>query len=214
VTYSICVREGDRFGVAAAGALPAIGGVCPHASAAGAVATQGVTDPEVGRRCLDAVADGAGIGAAVVRVLADEISSDRLQIHGVDARGTAAHTGPACPGWAGHAEGAGRVVAGTALAGADVLETVERTYVDGARDAPLAERLVAALAAGERAGGDRRDLPVGSAAVVVARAGDRRLYDDLRVDASDTPVADLRATYRAAMRGYEAARTRYQTEKE
>jgi uncharacterized Ntn-hydrolase superfamily protein len=212
VTYSICVRERDagrlRFGVAAATRLPAVGSLCPHVGDRGAAAVQGVTDPDAGPRCLAALDDGDDIDGAVESALAVAGARERRQIHGVDAEGTAAYTGDACPGWAGHAAGAdgGHVVAGTALVGSSVLEAMERAYVEGEREAPLGRRLIAALAAGERAGGDCRDFPAGSAAVVVdGPERSRRLYDDLRVDASETPVADLRETYRLARRGHEAA---------
>ncbi|WP_251342359.1 DUF1028 domain-containing protein [Haloplanus halophilus] len=214
MTYSICVREraegGVRYGVAAATRLPAVGSVCPHVSAHGAVATAGVTDPEAGERCLSALAAGRSVGDAIAdRTAADGAES---QLHGVDAESTAAHTGPDCRPVAGHRTGEGYTVAGTSLEGKEVLAALERGYRENERDAPLVRRLLTALAAGEREGGDRRgeDLPVGSAAVVVATPGTGEpLYHDLRVDASDTPVADLRETYRRAKRGYEAAVERY-----
>ena len=93
------------------------------------------------------------------------------------------------------------------------LSDLAERVAEDERDAPLVYRLLTALAAGERAGGDGRDLPVGSAAAVVSTAAEPEpLYHDLRVDASETPVADLRETYRQAKRGYEAAVDRYQTE--
>lgn len=221
MTYSICVRErvadGDahRFGVAAATRLPAVGSVVPHVSDRGAVATAGIADPDLGERCLDALDSGRRLDA-VVDAYADERQS--AQIHGVGARATAAHTGADCPAVAGDATGEDDAraysVAGTSLADESVLDALARGYRDDERDAPLAYRLLTALAAAERAGGDRRtDLPVGSAAVVVETPGPAPLYHDLRVDASDSPVADLRDTYRRAKRGYEAALDRYsQTE--
>jgi uncharacterized Ntn-hydrolase superfamily protein len=211
VTYSICVREpadgGHRFGVAAATRLPAVGSVCPHVSGHGAVATAGVTDPDAGTRCLDALAAGDRLADAV-----DGAADAGSQIHGVGADSTAAHTGPDCRPVATHRTGEGYTVAGTSLAEAAVLDAMEGGYRENERHAPLARRLLTALAAGERAGGDRRaaELPVGSAAVVVSTPGDGEpLYHDLRVDASDAPVADLRETYRRAKRGYEAAVERY-----
>jgi uncharacterized Ntn-hydrolase superfamily protein len=102
-------------------------------------------------------------------------------------------------------------VGGTALADAGVLDALARGYRENERDASLPRRLLTALAAAERAGGDRRTDLVGSAAVAVATpgSGPAPLYHDLRVDASDSPVADLRETYRRAKRGYEAALDRY-----
>jgi uncharacterized Ntn-hydrolase superfamily protein len=213
VTYSICVRErgpdGWYFGVAAAARVPAVGSVCPHASDVGAVAVAGVTGADVGTRVLDAVADGHRIDDAVDAMTAEEGATQR-QIHGVGVGASGTHTGTDCQPVAASRDGDGYTVGGTALADDGVLDAMAQGYAENERDAPLVRRLLTALAAGERAGGDDRDLPVGSAAVVVLSAGgDDPLYHDLRVDASETPVADLRDTYRRAKRGYEAAVERY-----
>ena len=222
MTYSICVRERVeggrnapryRFGVAAAARLPAVGSVCPHAGDHGAVATAGLTDPGVGKRCLAALAAGDPIDAALADATAD---GEGRQIHGVDAASTAAHTGADCRSVATHRTADGYTVAGTSLPDEATLDAMARGYRENERDAPLVRRLLTALAAGERAGGDRREeLPVGSAAVVVSTpGGGEPLYHDLRVDASDSPVADLRETYRRARRGYEAALERYDPQTE
>lgn len=214
MTYSICVREsgdgGHHFGVAAATRLPAVGSVCPHVSDHGAVATAGVTNPDAGARCLSTLASGGRLVDAFADVTATD--GDGSQLHGVDAAETAAHTGADCRPVATHRTGEGYTVAGTSLTEETVLDAMEQGYRENERDAPLVRRLLTALAAGERAGGDRRDeeLPVGSAVVVVSTPGaGEPLYHDLRVDASDSPVADLRETYRLAKRGYEAAVERY-----
>jgi len=219
VTYSICVREreaeGYRFGVAAAARVPAVGSVCPHVGDGGAVAVAGVADRNLGARCLAGLADGQRLDAVVGEATEDDAAA-RWQLHGVDAASSVAHTGDDCRSVAGHREGNGYTVAGTSMADDDVLGALEQGYTENERDAPLVHRLLTALAAGERAGGDGRDLPVGSAAVVVRTpgAGAEPLYHDLRVDASETPVADLRETYRGAKRGYEEAVERYSASRE
>jgi uncharacterized Ntn-hydrolase superfamily protein len=212
VTYSICVRERDeggcRFGVAAATRVPAVGSVCPHVGEDGAVAVAGVADRDLGPWCLSELDAGARIEAVVDG--ADDAGAASRQLHGVSAGSSAAHTGEDCPAFAGHHVGDGYTIAGTSIADEGVLDALEQGYAENERDAPLVYRLLTALAAGERAGGDRRDLPVGSATVVVNTGRDAEpLYHDLRVDASETPVADLRETYRQAKRGYEAAVERY-----
>jgi len=220
VTYSICVRErseaGCRFGVAAAARVPAVGSVCPHVDDRGAVAVAGVADRNLGSRCLSGLADGRGLDAVLdALAAADGVEATaRRQVHGVGADSGAARTGDDCRPVAAHRVGDDYTVAGTSLADEGVLDALERGYAENERAAPLANRLLTALAAGERAGGDGRDLPVGSAAVAVStpESGPEPLYHDLRVDASETPVADLRETYRRAKRGYEAAVERYQTE--
>jgi uncharacterized Ntn-hydrolase superfamily protein len=211
VTYSICVRErgetGDRFGVAAATRVPAVGSVCPHVGGRGAVSVAGVADRDLGPQCLSEL--DAGRRLEDVLDDADDAAASR-QLHGVDAESSAARTGEDCPAVADHRVGDGYTVAGTSMADEGVLDALEQGYAANERDAPLAHRLLTALAAGERAGGDRRDLPVGSAAVVVNTGREPEpLYHDLRVDASETPVVDLRETYRQAKRGYEAAVERY-----
>jgi uncharacterized Ntn-hydrolase superfamily protein len=84
---------------------------------------------------------------------------------------------------------------------------------DGDPDVPLAERLIDALAAGHAEGGDKReDLHVQSAALLVTTTEDREMvpyYNDLRVDATETPIEDLRETYAYATEGFEMAVERY-----
>ena len=84
--------------------------------------------------------------------------------------------------------------------------------------APLPERLVDALEAGHEAGGDKREeLPVQSAALVVEDTEERpfdRRYTDLRVDATETPIADLRATYEMAVEGHADAMAKYRAASE
>lgn len=104
----------------------------------------------------------------------------------------AAHTGSACRSWAGHHEGPGFVVAGNILSGPEVIAAMAESFMG--QTGELALRLVGALAAGERAGGDVRGRQ--SAAVPIARAGggiegmDDRLLD-LRVDDDSDPVGEL-----------------------
>lgn len=213
MTYSICVRErgeeGWHFGVACAARVPAVGSVCPHVSDGGAVAVAGAVDADVGTRVLDALADGHRADDAIAATAAEDGSGHR-QIHGVGPDAAAAHTGDDCQPVAAGRVGDGYTVAGTSMADEGMLDALAQGYRENERDGPLARRLITALAAGGRAGGDARDLPVGSAAVVV-RTGQASepLYHDLRVDASETPVTDLRETYRGAKRGYEAAVERY-----
>ncbi|MEF8855948.1 MAG: DUF1028 domain-containing protein [Haloplanus sp.] len=212
MTYSICVRErgteGYRFGVAAATRVPAVGSVCPHVGDHGAVAVAGAVDRGLGSRCLAELAAGRRVDAVLDGL--DGAAASR-QVHGVDAGSSAARTGDDCQATAAHREGDGYTVAGTSMADEGVLDALEQGYAENERDASLAYRLLTALAAGERAGGDGRELPVGSAAVAVSTpcSGAEPLYHDLRVDASESPVADLRETYRQAKRGYEAAVERY-----
>ncbi|OYR58704.1 DUF1028 domain-containing protein [Halorubrum halodurans] len=224
MTFSICVRErytddaGDgqvRFGVAVTTRLPGVGALCPFASERGAVATQSHTNVDLGRKGLEYLADGLAVEDALDALLAADEGRERRQLHGVDADGTFAFSGDECGERFGHRVGQNYTVAGNLLVGPAVLEDVAAAYESTAHgEAPLAERLIDALAAGQDAGGDKReDLPVQSAAVLVERTEEPgRLgpfHDDLRVDATETPIADLRETFEAAVRGHEDALARY-----
>ncbi len=226
MTFSICVREPyedddgveqTRYGVAVTTRLPAVGTLCPFANAHGAVATQSRVNVELGRRGAAYLADGLAVGDALEALLnADEGRAER-QLHGVDDTGTFAFSGPECRDWFGHLEGDRYTVAGNLLTGEAVVDAVAEAY-EAARDgdAPLAERLVEALAAGQAEGGDKREeLPVQSAALLVRATEDREFepyYDDLRVDATETPIADLRETYALAEQGGQDAMERYEDE--
>lgn len=122
-------------------------------------------------------------------------------------------------GWYGHEERGSFTVAGNLLTGEAVIEATADTYEETRdEDRPLAERLIDALAAGHAEGGDKReDLPIQSAALLVTTTEDRELepyYNDLRVDATETPIADLRETYARASQSFDAAVEKYEEEYE
>ncbi|WP_411967792.1 DUF1028 domain-containing protein [Haloferax sp. YSSS75] len=225
MTFSICVHETyvddegadqHRFGVAVTTRLPGVGALCPHASEDGAIATQSVTNVELGRKGLDYLADGLAVDDALQALLNADDGREQRQLHGVDADGTFAFTGEGCHDWAGHRTGSDYTVAGNLLTGDSVVDAVADSYEGSGRDEPLAKRLIDALGVGHAEGGDKReDLPIQSAAVVVATTEDREMdpyYDDLRVDATETPLRDLRETFALAREGYEAAVEKYATE--
>jgi uncharacterized Ntn-hydrolase superfamily protein len=227
VTFSICVREpyedenGDqqyRFGVAVTTRLPGVGVPCPHVNDHGAVATQSLTNPRLGSKGVEYLADGLAIENALDALLAADDGSEDRQLHGVGRNGEFAFSGDGCNSWYGEHEGEHFTVAGNLLTGEAVVERTADHYDDhsAAGDAdpeePLAKRLVDALGAGQAAGGDKReDLTVQSAAVTVADSGaeESPYWNDLRVDASEDPVVDLRETYRLAKQGYEDAIEKY-----
>jgi uncharacterized Ntn-hydrolase superfamily protein len=222
VTFSICVREPYeaegggreyRFGVAVTTRLPAVGVPCPHVNDHGAVATQSVTNERLGEKGVEYLADGLAVEDALQALLNADDGSPNRQLHGVGRDGEFAFSGEECNGWFGHATGENYTVAGNLLAGEAVVERTAARYEDVAFGAePLAKRLVDALGAGQAAGGDKREeLTVQSAAVRVVDTGedDRPYYDDLRVDATEDPITDLRETYRLAKQGYEDALERY-----
>lgn len=219
MTFSICVREpytdedGEdqmRFGVAVTTRLPSVGTLCPFASENGAVATQGLVNVELGRRGIEYIDDDLAVDDALQALLNADDGSDQRQLHGVDDEGAFAFSGEESSGWFGHEVGENYTVAGNLLTGEAVIDATAEAYEksrEGAIDRPLAERLIVALAAGHAEGGDKRkELEVQSAAVRVETTEEHAVtpfYDDLRVDATRSPVVDLRETYELAVQGYE-----------
>ncbi|WP_423743179.1 DUF1028 domain-containing protein (plasmid) [Haladaptatus sp. SPP-AMP-3] len=225
MTFSICVRErytdeeGDnrtRFGVAVTTRLPGVGTLCPFASENGAIATQSLVNVELGRKGIEYVDDGLAIEDALNALLNADDGAENRQLHGVDADGTFTFSGDECNGWYGHESGENYTVAGNLLTGESVVTETAREYRENRDDdRPLAERLIDALAAGYAEGGDKREeLHVQSAALLVetTEADETEpYYNDLRVDATETPILDLREAYELAGDGFAAAVERYET---
>jgi uncharacterized Ntn-hydrolase superfamily protein len=240
VTFSLCVHEPyvdgdgtehDRFGVAVTTRLVGVGTLCPFASEHGAVATQSLVNVDLGRRGVKYLEDGLAVADALEALLNADDGRANRQLHGVDADGSFAFSGEESKPWFGHRDGSDAVdghytVAGNLLTGEAVVDAVADAYestapaadagptTPDADPAPLPARLLDALAAGHEAGGDKRtDLTVQSAALLVEDTEERpfdRGYTDLRVDATETPIADLRETYELAVQGHNDAMARYE----
>jgi uncharacterized Ntn-hydrolase superfamily protein len=198
-TFSIVALDPENgdVGVAVQSRYFAVGAVVPWARAGvGAVATQAAGRAAYGPAILDLLARGLEPQVAIERALAEDERRETRQLGVVDAQGrAAAFTGSECNDWAGHATGPGYAAQGNILAGEHVVTEMARAFED--TSGPLAERLVAALEAGQAAGGDRRGQQ--SAAVVVERPGgipdSREGIDrivDLRVDDHEEPIRELR----------------------
>ncbi|WP_370247976.1 DUF1028 domain-containing protein [Nocardioides sp.] len=198
MTFSIVARsdDGESWGVAVASKFLGVGSAVPAAVAqVGAIATQAAANVAYKGLALSHLDEGATAPVALERLLEEDDGRDHRQVGLVDVEGTAAaHTGQACIDWAGHATGADYAVQGNCLAGPDVVAAMERTWLEG-EGLPFAERLLAAMEAGEAAGGDKRGRQ--SAAILVVRDGAG--YDggddvamDLRVDDHPDPLAELR----------------------
>ena len=197
-TFSIVAHcpEEEAWGVAVASKFPAVGAVVPWARAgAGAVATQSYAKLGFGPDGLALMSEGLSAAAALSRLLEADEGRETRQVALVDAQGeVAAHTGGECHEWAGHKTGDGFSAQGNLLAGEAVVEALAAGFMRA--EGELADRLTAALRAGEIAGGDKRGKQ--SAAVQVVRpnggyGGDNDRYLDLRVDDAEEPVADLMA---------------------
>ena len=224
MTFSICVREqyesedGEtetRYGVAVTTRLAAVGTLCPFANEHGAVATQSFVNVDLGRRGVEYLADGLAVKDALEALLHADDGSPQRQLHGVGADGAFAFSGEECKPWYGDITGENFTVAGNLLTGESVVEATAEAYREARdEDRPLAERLADALAAGHAEGGDKReDLRVQSAAVLVERTEDLPItpsYDNLRVDATETPVEDLHETIDLAAESYQQSLDRYE----
>lgn len=196
MTFSICAYDPDEgaWGVAVASKFLAVGAAVPWARAgAGAVATQSYAKISFGPDGLGMMATGMGAEETLQRLLEADPDQAMRQVGIVDADGrAAAHTGVKCNAWAGHRIGVGFCCQGNLLTGGEVLEAMANEYISA--EGELADRLMAALIAGDQAGGDRRGRQ--SAAVYVARidggyGGDNDRYMDLRVDDDPDPVSRL-----------------------
>lgn len=192
MTWSIVAHDPNRdaFAVAVATKAFAVGASCPFVRAGvGAVSTQSMTNRYLGPAILDAMARGLHPAAAIESALAGDDGRGIRQVHAVDRFGrTAAWTGGNCVEWCGSVSAGGISVAGNMLAGPDVVAaTLASWKAGGALDMP--DRLMAAMEAGQAAGGDRRGKQ--SAAMVMVTTED---FPDLnlRVDDAAEPLAELR----------------------
>lgn len=195
-TFSIVAHDPaeNAWGVAVASKFLAAGALVSWARAgAGAVATQALARVSAGPQGLELLAAGLSADEALDRLLRDDPQRAHRQIGLVDAQGrAAAFTGEECLPWAGHRLGQGYTCQGNILTGPETLDAMAAAFEVTAGD--LAGRLVAALRAGDAAGGDRRGRQ--SAAVLVVKpgggyGGDTDRYLDLRVDDDPDPVNRL-----------------------
>lgn len=200
MTFSIvarCPRTG-QFGVAAATAMPAVGKLLSHAAAgAGAVATQALVNPYLGLDGLALLRQGLSAKEVLERLKATDPCMELRQCALIDAQGDSlCWTGDKCLPWAGSLSGEQFSVQGNRLVGPQVLDAVAEAFRH-AEKRPLIERLIEALAAGDRCGGDRHGES--SAVIYVV---DQEAYPlwDIRVDHHLDPVAELRRLHKVFAR--------------
>jgi uncharacterized Ntn-hydrolase superfamily protein len=196
VTFSIVARdpEGGDLGVAVASRFLAVGGVVPWARAGvGAIATQAFANVRFGPDGLELLAAGTDASTVLTQLLAADDLREERQVGIVDAGGRSAnHTGRDCFDWAGGRTGEGYAAQGNILAGPRVIDAMVERYSAGGAAFP--ELLLATLAAGDAAGGDRRGRE--SAAILVVReaggyGGGNDRWLDLRVDDHADPIPEL-----------------------
>ena len=195
MTWSIIARDAasGAFGVAIATRFFAAGALCPRAqSSAGALSTQALVNPHFASQGLELLRAGVAAPEVVRRLIAADEGREQRQLHAIDVQGRVGqHTGTACIAWCGALAGDGYSVAGNMLANERVIRETAHAY-EAARGRPFAERLIAALEAGEAAGGDKRGK---QSAALVIHAGEDYAQLDLRVDDHAEPLAELRRLY-------------------
>lgn len=199
-TFSIVAMDPqtDEWGVAVASRVLDVGYVVPWLDAnVGAVASQAYSNPYLGPWALKELSDGRSAGEALQAVLERDTVPEQRQVGIVDNDGNAiAHTGKETTAWAGHKTARYVSVQGNILTGPEVVDSMFAVFQR--TKGPLAERLLAALEAGEKAGGDSRGKQSASLIVVTKRGGylgvDDRLVD-LKVVDNPEPVKELRRQY-------------------
>ena len=199
-TFSLVARcsRTNEVGVCVATAIPAVGSVVPYAEAGvGAIATQALTNVIYGTRGLELLRSGLSPQEALEIILREDSERESRQVIMIDVHGrTAAFTGKANVDWKGHLIGEDYVVAGNMLVSAQVIQAMAEAFETSGGE--LEERLLNALEAGQKAGGDKRGKR--SAAVLVMKRPEYRgirPFIDLRVEYDEDPVKELRRIFEA-----------------
>jgi uncharacterized Ntn-hydrolase superfamily protein len=195
-TFSIVAYDPDKqeWGVGVASKFLAVGAVVPWAKAGvGAIATQSLANTTYGPKGLELLAQGKSAEEVLKTLTDDDKGKANRQVGILDAKGNpATFTGEKCNAWAGGKTGNHYACQGNILAGEAVVNDMAKAYEDA--KGPLAWRIIAALEAAEKAGGDKRGKQ--SAAILVVREGkgyagfnDRMI--DFRVDDHANPIDEL-----------------------
>jgi uncharacterized Ntn-hydrolase superfamily protein len=199
-TFSIVAYdpETQELGVAVHSRVVAVGSIVPFAKAGvGAIATQSLANVSFGPRGLEMLEEGLSAEETLDRLLADDEGRELRQVGIIAADGTTAQfTGSECVPWAGGKSGENYCVQGNILAGEEVVTAMAEAFETTEGD--LADRLLAALDAGDAAGGDTRGKQ--AAALLIVRegwgyAGLNDRYRDIRVDDHPDPIVELRRVY-------------------
>lgn len=194
MTWSILARDRQgRLGVAIASRFFAVGALCVHTRrGVGALSTQALMNPVYGPKGMALLAQGHPAQEVLDLLVEGDEGRAHRQVHVLPAAAApAAWTGDSCIGWCGHRLEQDFSVAGNMLAGPQVIEATAQAFM-AAHGQPLAERLLAAMTAGEAAGGDKR----GRQAAALRIHGDEDYPElDIRVDDHEEPLAELRRLY-------------------
>lgn len=195
-TFSIVGRDAQTgdLGIAVQSRFLAVGAVVPWAKAGvGAIATQAWANTSYGPRGLALLEAGRSAAEAMRALMSDDAMAAHRQAGIVDAQGrSTTYTGAGCHTWAGGIAGQDFAAQGNILVSEATVQALAETFTASA--GPLWRRLLAALAAGQAAGGDSRGMQ--SAALLVVReaggyGGFNDRFIDLRVDDHITPIQEL-----------------------
>jgi uncharacterized Ntn-hydrolase superfamily protein len=190
MTWSIIARDPTgAYGVAVASKFFAVGAVCPHGEGGvGALSTQALPNPIWGYRGMRLLREGMAAQKVVDHLTKPDPGSDQRQFHVHDGKGgVAAHTGARCVDWCGHLVRERLSVAGNMLAGPDVIQATAHAF-ETSTEKSFARRLIAAMVAGEAAGGDKRGKQ--SAALSIWTTEEYPAVS-LRVDDHEDPLREL-----------------------
>jgi uncharacterized Ntn-hydrolase superfamily protein len=191
MTWSIIARDSTtgQIGIAVATKFFAVGARVPHIAAGhGGIATQALVNPYYGIDGVKLLREGRAPRSIVETLISADDGRESRQLHIMDATGRiAAHTGRECVDWCGHIQGDGFSIAGNMLAGSRVLNDTAKAYATS-KTLPFARRLIAAMKAGEAAGGDKRGK---QSAALLIHGEEEWSALDLRVDDHADPLAEL-----------------------
>jgi uncharacterized Ntn-hydrolase superfamily protein len=195
-TFSIVARDPvtEELGIAVASRFFSVGSVVPWAKAnVGAVATQSFANTTFGWRGLELLENGAAPEEVIKILLRNDDDPERRQVGIVSSDGKSiTYTGSKCNQWAGGRSGPNYAIQGNILAGESVVTAMEKTFLE--TKGTLAERLYAALLAGEEQGGDARGKQSAALLIVKENAGYGGFTDraiDIRVDDHPQPFKEL-----------------------
>jgi uncharacterized Ntn-hydrolase superfamily protein len=196
VTFSIVATDGTAWGVAVASKFLGVGAAVPAAAAGvGAIATQSWANLAYRPDGLAMLRGGKSAKETLEALTAADEHREQRQAGIVDRNGqVATYTGTDCHPWAGGATGDGYAIQGNILVGPEVVDAMQRAWLDTDATEPLTRRLLAALTAGDEAGGDRRGRQSAALFVVTpdgGYGGGSDVFADLRVDDHERPVTEL-----------------------
>ncbi len=202
MTWSILARDpqNGELGVAVATRFFAVGALCPRVEGqVAALATQAMVNPMLGILGMERLRAGEKPSAVLAGLLDADAGRETRQFHILGMSGEIAqHTGAECVPWCGSVWSENVSVAGNMLAGPAVVEATRDAYL-AALHLPMADRLIAALEAGEAAGGDARGK---QAAALMVASRDPYTDLDIRVDDHADPLAELRRLLAVARERY------------